>query len=201
MAFLKLPGELRNKIYAYLLFPSQEKLLIAFANKYRALAESCFQSPVFRLNRQIRAEAIAFLCANKQIHFQNAISALNFLRLVGEGGISNFKRISLTIDVFQSQLFLETGQYEFLQLLRKARNLKHFHLQVDVWKWGYGDEEPEAFASKAMDFVDSLEGGKLTWAVAPREGITAPISLVFGLRSILGEENMLRKRRNYHVED
>lgn len=74
--FLRLPGELRNRIYAYATYPSLSTILI------QAYPEPVLSFPIFHICRQIRFEATSLLCSSKSFEISGLVTANRFFMLV-----------------------------------------------------------------------------------------------------------------------
>lgn len=96
MAFLSLPGELRNAIYDRALFPGHEVIQIVNCSSPEDLVRSVFNSSILRVTPRIRAEALARLCSTKEFEFHDFVSADVFLEYVGKSGKDNITSISIS---------------------------------------------------------------------------------------------------------
>ncbi|KAF1943382.1 hypothetical protein EJ02DRAFT_453290 [Clathrospora elynae] len=90
--FLALPGEIRNQIYAYAIYPALSSLTIANCSKREHLAASALHQPLFRASRQIRTEALSYLCATHTLQILGIGTANLFFECAGEA-IKQVKQI------------------------------------------------------------------------------------------------------------
>ncbi|KAI8936094.1 hypothetical protein NX059_007593 [Plenodomus lindquistii] len=92
--FLHLPGEIRNQIYALAIYPSLSKVQITHTTKPAHLGSNVVSPPIFRASRQIRSEAISYLCANKAFQILRIRSANVFFEFIGPA-IAEIKEIAV----------------------------------------------------------------------------------------------------------
>lgn len=93
-AFLELPGEIRNQIYAMVIYPELSSLVIANCTKPEHLAASVLHLSTFRICRQIRAECLSYICANFSLKFLGLQTADLFFWCAGPA-ISEIKAFVL----------------------------------------------------------------------------------------------------------
>lgn len=93
-AFLELPGEIRNMIYAMAIYPELSSLVIANCTKPEHLAASVLHLSAFRVCRQIRAECLSYICANFSLKFLGLQTADLFFWCAGPA-ISEIKAFVL----------------------------------------------------------------------------------------------------------
>lgn len=91
--FLSLPGELRNKIYAYAAYPSLSTILIQ-AQRDPVLTFPIFAHPIFHICRQIRFEATSLLCSSKSFRITGLVTANRFFAFVQEH-MALLKRVTI----------------------------------------------------------------------------------------------------------
>jgi hypothetical protein len=128
-SFLDLPGELRNKIYAYALFPRVGTITAANANKPHHLATSMLASPLFRASQQIRAEALSYLCATLSSQFFGISVANLFFACVGEA-VREIKHVSLLQQLSEFPDSREGAERveRFFGFVGKIEGLKRFEI-------------------------------------------------------------------------
>ncbi|KAJ4321319.1 hypothetical protein N0V94_002951 [Neodidymelliopsis sp. IMI 364377] len=123
---LSLPGELRNQIYAYVLFPSHPSLTIFSA------PNPLLSHPLFITSRQLRHEAITHLCATKDINFGSIKTANDFFAAVGEQGVRSLRRMSVRCPDawYVCSREMDERREEFLGYLSIARGLRSCEVVV-----------------------------------------------------------------------
>lgn len=85
---LSLPGELRNRIYALVIYPS----LLAISVQHTP--ETVLSLPVFAICRQVRSEAVSKLCSSKSFSLFGLRTANTFLRMIGDG-VSDLRFVTI----------------------------------------------------------------------------------------------------------
>ncbi|KAF3005956.1 hypothetical protein E8E13_010178 [Curvularia kusanoi] len=88
--FLSLPGEIRNKIYAYALDPVPPNIYI------RAQPECVLALSILGTCRQIRSEALSLLCADRSFHLRGLFTANQFFTLVHDY-MPNLRRVTICL--------------------------------------------------------------------------------------------------------
>ncbi|KAF2463536.1 uncharacterized protein BDR25DRAFT_347172 [Lindgomyces ingoldianus] len=192
VSFLNLPGELRNDIYCFLIYPHHNMLLVVFQTSPRDIFRSLLRSPIFRVNRQIRAEAFSFLCGTKKFRIINAPCAETFLRYIGPVGRMNLANITLMLSVFVD---LNLGQAEgFFRFLREANHLRHFHLEIDMYITDQKHDNAKwDFLQRIESALHNIEGLSLTWSMilrlVPDDDINRLGDMFVRMEEIFGKEN------------
>ncbi|KAF2112301.1 hypothetical protein BDV96DRAFT_158278 [Lophiotrema nucula] len=194
IGFLNLPGEIRNEIYQYLIFPNLQFIMIIGNTNDRCYGDSILQHPIFRMCRQVREEALSFLCANKEFHIYGVNSASRFLDYIGTAGRQSIANVMLCL-VSHS----ETLNYDrLLRYIPEMTNLKSFHLRIDKDNWyAWGEDNGKAFLQQLQAIVntptDGKEAGGMTWQVVGRSHLTSEEGAILvttrELAQILGEES------------
>ncbi|KAF2854468.1 hypothetical protein T440DRAFT_234319 [Plenodomus tracheiphilus IPT5] len=92
--FLRLPGEIRNQIYEYAIYPNLTMVQINSTDDAAHLGSNVLSPSIFRASRQVRAEAISNLCANKTFQIFRIKTANVFFDVIGSA-ISEIKEILL----------------------------------------------------------------------------------------------------------
>jgi hypothetical protein len=86
---LSLPGEVRNLIYSFTIYPSLTRLSIS--NQ----ADVVLSLSIFRISRQIRSEALSYLCTEKQIFFSGLRVANDFFATIGKSGVRSLRHVTV----------------------------------------------------------------------------------------------------------
>ncbi|KAF2242636.1 hypothetical protein BU26DRAFT_524221 [Trematosphaeria pertusa] len=170
MAFLSLPGELRNKIYDEALFPNHEYLVIINCSQPRDIVCSVLSSPVFRISRRIRAEALARLCSTKRIEILDVSSANTFLDYISSTGQDNITNI--VIGLKNVEQMASSHADIFFANLAKLKALKSLKMEVgsSVLKLPIRDVQPTGdlpdwdFFAKMEKFAKTRGDVEVSWA-------------------------------------
>ncbi|KAH8731534.1 hypothetical protein GQ44DRAFT_767400 [Phaeosphaeriaceae sp. PMI808] len=167
--FLQLPGEIRNIIYAQIVFPELSSLIISFGNirRQRHFAKSVLRHPLFRTSHQVRVETLSYLCATKHLKILGVETAIAFFHCIG-GAYRHLKRITLAqLSITGRPLVRE--QYSLLfYFLDQATELRAFTLEVGRIGFPYQWEkevigEDWAFLESVRDFVKKRAELKFQW--------------------------------------
>ncbi|KAI2482780.1 hypothetical protein Ptr902_05097 [Pyrenophora tritici-repentis] len=124
--FLDLPGEIRNQIYSYIIYPDLHSVTIANCAIPEHLAASVLHLPLFRTSHQIRAEALSYLCANIPLRILGVRTANVFFSWAGSA-VSDIK--SLTI----AQVVLDVRRDnvdKFFEVLDTMHGLVEVRLEI-----------------------------------------------------------------------
>ncbi|OCK80867.1 hypothetical protein K432DRAFT_425420 [Lepidopterella palustris CBS 459.81] len=130
-SFMKLPGELRNEIYSLLLFPTMSTIRIYFLGNPKEVFKTILQSSIFRVNQQIRAEALSYFCSMKSFEIMNVPSAMHFLKYIGPLGRAHLASLTLTFYHFKGDpggMMLQSTAH----FLKECKGLKSVKLQLEV---------------------------------------------------------------------
>lgn len=132
---MDLPGELRNHIYA-LAIPKEKGVpyLIAWQGP-RHFAQTVLKSPIFRLNQQIRSEAMSYKFTDQEFKFYNVKIMIQFLRWIGKSGraaITSITLFGLLCDSTDGYNVDCANINESLELLLQVTHLEHFDLLVQA---------------------------------------------------------------------
>ncbi|PSN65527.1 hypothetical protein BS50DRAFT_636290 [Corynespora cassiicola Philippines] len=90
-----LPGELRNEIYSYVLFPRHAELLVVNKNHASDFVRTILRSSLFRTSRQVRAEALSYLFQSKKIIILGIANTAAFLQAIGPVGRANLTHLKI----------------------------------------------------------------------------------------------------------
>jgi len=127
--FLNLPGELRNYIYSFIIYPHQERIAFASATDPKDLVSTLLRSPIYRTNRQIRAEALSYLCKSKTftaINFRTAGILLEWTGPYGRAGLADMKLLLTYWDSSEDGI---RESKQVVELLKDAKALRQLHLE------------------------------------------------------------------------
>lgn len=146
--FLDLPGEIRNQIYAYYTYPELDPITISNCTKPEHFGEAVLRPPLFRVSRQVRAEALSYLCANHTFKFFSLQAAVLFFSYMGIAS-SEIKSLVLM------QLVLEEGSQEmvdkFFSALEKMSALSEVNLDQFAHTTGLHQRD------QCVDFIGRLD--------------------------------------------
>ncbi|CCT61080.1 hypothetical protein IAQ61_001637 [Plenodomus lingam] len=130
ISFLQLPGEIRNQIYSYLVYPNLRLIQINDCTKPEHMGYNVLFPAIFRVSRQTRAEALSYLCATKVFQIWRITSANTFFAVIGPA-IGNIRDIL----VQQSATELTTTEASreevarFFTFIERASSLKVFEVE------------------------------------------------------------------------
>lgn len=125
-SFFLRPGEVRNLIYSYAVFPYLRGVTIYHC------AGTVFSLPIFHVSRQIRYEAMSYFCASKTIYLSGLNVANDFYATIGVHGISSLRRVVVRCpDAWRSSYgSAEIKKDVFLTHLKYATGLQRFELII-----------------------------------------------------------------------
>jgi hypothetical protein len=151
--FLGLPGEIRNQIYAYVIYPELDAITIVNCTKPEHLAASVLHLPLFRASHQIRAEALSYLCATFGIKILGLETANVFFSCAGTA-ISEIKTLVLVQPVMGISESNESWERveKFFAFLGQMRELEAFRLD------GVGKMHPIGMNADYEEFVRRVIG-------------------------------------------
>jgi hypothetical protein len=204
---LQLPGELRNLIYHFAIYPRLNHIQIMpnrdYLQGHKNSQSPVLNLPVFHISHQIRVEALSFLCANKELRILGLDAANAFFEVAG-GAISDIKRVVLSQPVckdFSSDVErLDT----FFRLLGNAAALQHFKLVVTMTRlpvgWDKGLRDSDwVFLERLMVFAAGRDDLEFKWATGAYARHTRQRGGGFGgskrFKELLGEENEVEEWR------
>ncbi|KAF2280777.1 uncharacterized protein EI97DRAFT_428884 [Westerdykella ornata] len=93
VGFMDLPGEIRNKIYKYLPLCDTPQL-VAWSSK-KDISRGLLRSPIYRLNRQIRSEALSILCTDRSFTILENRALDLFLEAIGPSGRASLTHLTI----------------------------------------------------------------------------------------------------------
>lgn len=122
---LFLPGEIRNNIYSFIIYPS-----LSIISLHRA-PETALSLPVFAICRQMRSEAISKLCSSKSFSLFGLRTAHKFFEMVGDG-VSDLRFVVIRCETDWSSESEEMAveKVELLDHLELATSLRSLQLVV-----------------------------------------------------------------------
>ncbi|EUC38594.1 hypothetical protein COCCADRAFT_32254 [Bipolaris zeicola 26-R-13] len=128
--FLHLPGELRNQIYAYTIYPNMGSILLVNCNKPEHFGATILHLPIFRTCRQIRAETLSYLCATFQLRFFGIHSAVVFFSLAGKAA-AEIRSLVVIRPVLVEQHYEESKETveRFFSVLETMSELSEMQLE------------------------------------------------------------------------
>ena len=184
---LRLPGEIRNAIYTLTIYPSLSYLTFVHSNLLHLPS-------IFRVCAQLRAEALSYLCASKELRILGIDVACKIFKSVGNA-VRDAKRIVL------SQPLAVLGNEEmnaFFDFLDRAEGLRYLRLEIGMVEWRAEMGGLDVlFLERVRGFVEEREkkgvGMVFEWcagAYDSRAGADGRAGeRAVGVRRILGEEN------------
>jgi hypothetical protein len=151
---------------------------------------------IFRTSRQIRSEALSFLCATKQLQFCGSACAIAFFDCIGDA-IEDVKRITVAQRVIQGQPMPAEQVDRLFYFFDRATSLQYLKLEVGKLGHPFNWEkelvgEDWVFLEKMLDFVKGRDGLKFRWtagAYDPSAQAYGTIALRSGgIRKLMGED-------------
>ncbi|KAL1641589.1 hypothetical protein SLS61_010030 [Didymella pomorum] len=169
---LSLPGEIRNKIYDFAVYPSLHTISL-----HRA-PETVLSLPIFALCRQMRSEAISKLCSSKSFSLSGLRTANSFFEIIGDS-VSDLRYVTI-----RSEADWRSGREEMA--VEKATLLDHLELMtalrsLQLIVGGF----PFAFEDEQQLNIASSVGAQFVFAVR---------SVVDHERVEVEEESVMRER-------
>jgi hypothetical protein len=171
-SFLTLPGELRNQVYSYLIFPNLKEILVRDQEFLEEMYSSVLSAPIYRTCRQVRNEALSYLCSQRQITFLNFSACSTFISCSGESGRTNLSHIKLTRANLIARKLMVMGNGEevtvitfFLENLKKLSGLKSFELVVHEGLLFQLSAEDGSMLKEIRNVVEEL-GADFVWSWA-----------------------------------
>ncbi|KZM21646.1 hydrolase [Ascochyta rabiei] len=160
--FLSLPGEVRNLIYSYAIFPSLETITIFHH------ADTFLTLPVFRVSRQVRQEAVSYLCTEHTVYLSGLNVANDFFSAVGENGLRSLRHVTVrSADTWhQDSSKASAIKSVFLGYMKLATDLRRFVFVVGQFPLSREDEvhltsahsSGAKFICAVKDVVNGIEG-------------------------------------------
>lgn len=122
---LFLPGEIRNNIYSFVIYPSLSTISL-----HRA-PEAVLSLPVFAICRQMRSEAISKLCSSKSFSLFGLHTANKFFEMVGDG-VSDLRLVAIRCETdWRSESGkMAVEKVELLDHLELATSLRSLQLII-----------------------------------------------------------------------
>lgn len=155
MSFMKLPGELRNKIYDWAVFPEHSFVQVTHCTHEKDIVSKIFCSPLFRTSKAIREEAMSRILGTKTINVTglHSISAfVNYVGTIGEANITSFRFLEAydfdLIDEFAIDSKTTRSLHPVAQALRRFPRLTNLEI---VLHYTYDEFDP------ARDMFDNIE--------------------------------------------
>ncbi|KAF2788336.1 hypothetical protein K505DRAFT_378965 [Melanomma pulvis-pyrius CBS 109.77] len=192
--FSSLPGEIRNNIYHLSLFPRHPSLLAIYYSHPQDIFRTLLRNPLFRVSRQIRAEALSFLAATKDFRLPGVCTATTFFRYIGPIGRANLTSVTLAF-LSPNNVEMEGGS-ELLRLLKEVRGsgLKRFtvglqfHTAMSEGAWMFLKRLREALVSECEEI-------EVKWCFL-ENGVTNELNgksrrIVGEMEKVYGKENRI----------
>ena len=150
VTFLDLPGELRNQIYAYSIYPDLPSILVANCTKPEHFGATLVHLPIFRTCRQIRAETLSYLCATFQLGFLGIHDAVLFFSLAGEA-VLEIKSLVMIRPVLVEEEYKECKETveQFFSALETMSKLSEMRLEgLANWTMPHQRDAKSEFAMR-----------------------------------------------------
>jgi hypothetical protein len=194
---LQLPGELRNQIYGYILYPRLDAIIVADMVIQHHYSRKALRLSIFRTSHQLRNEAMSFLAADKHLKICGIDSAIDFFTALGPA-VADLKRISVAMTHVGHKELSDDNLARFAGFLHRMTALKYLKLEIgkaDVTAWPrLRDEQLNndfLLVEKVWWFVQSREGLKFEWAASEyisRDATGSHAQRIKVIEEIFGEE-------------
>ncbi|KAF1845591.1 uncharacterized protein K460DRAFT_405841 [Cucurbitaria berberidis CBS 394.84] len=126
--FVELPGEIRNQIYLYAIYPELSTVIVCNCEKPEHFGSRILRLPLFRISRQIRAESLSFLCATKTFKILGIVTANAFFQVIGTA-IGKMKSMTLLQPLSEITPSCKERTDRFFSSMTDAKALKEFRLE------------------------------------------------------------------------
>jgi hypothetical protein len=164
---LQLPGEIRNHIFSYTIFPLLSSLTVAHGTEHRRFVTNILSLGIFRACHQLRHEALSFLAATKRFEILGTDAACAFLDCLGPA-IADVKRIAVAQPIVEDAPMSSRQIDTFFYFLGKATSLQYFKLEAGsvgtplVWtKENVGADW--VFLERTLAFVKNKDEIRFHW--------------------------------------
>ncbi|KAH7077409.1 hypothetical protein FB567DRAFT_149296 [Paraphoma chrysanthemicola] len=143
---LRLPGELRNLIYSYTIYPSLNAVIVSHETQPHQFGKTVLSLPLFRVSHQVRAEALSYLVTNKRLRICGYDAAAAFLECIGPAA-RNVKALTIAQPFIWDQKVQLEPVDRCIHYLDQASDLAYIRIEHGMVNW---PEEP----NQNMKFFD-----------------------------------------------
>ncbi|KAF1914865.1 hypothetical protein BDU57DRAFT_549927 [Ampelomyces quisqualis] len=126
---LQLPGELRNQIYTYVIYPRLDAIIITDMVVQHHYSRKALRLGIFRASHQLRNEALSYLAADKHFKICGIQSAVDFFLALGPA-IADLKRVTVAMTHVGFAPLSNRNLDMFTSFLGKAAALRYFKLEI-----------------------------------------------------------------------
>jgi hypothetical protein len=132
---LSLPGEIRNKIYDFAIYPSLPTMSL-----HRA-PETVLALPIFAICRQMRSEAISKLCSSKHFSLSGLRTVNAFFEMIGDG-VRDLRYVTIRseADWRSGSGAMAVERVALLDHLELATSLRSLQLIVGGFPFAFEDQ-------------------------------------------------------------
>jgi hypothetical protein len=196
---LSLPGEIRNKIYAYALYPSLSTITL-----HRA-PQTVLPLHIFAICRQIRSEAISALCSSKAFSLFGLRTANAFFAMIGDGA-SDIRYVTIHCETdWRSESEGMAGRrVELLRYLELATSLRSLRLVVGDFPFTHQDELQLGCASSVgsqfLYAIRSVVDRERAWAEEERVVRERFLTLCDQMDALQAVRSLKEKLKKEHEE-
>lgn len=155
--FFKLPGELRNDIYAYMMYQHLPKIRVEYCSSIEDINNSVFSSSIFKVNKQIRTESISLLCATTNLEAVGVTQALVLMESIDESGRNSLRNLSLIVS---RKLYTIRALEEarFFKLLKQLTSLKYLTVKYsNEWQAEFDNTDLQDFLQELRQVVQEMQ--------------------------------------------
>ncbi|KAH7401748.1 hypothetical protein DE146DRAFT_651511 [Phaeosphaeria sp. MPI-PUGE-AT-0046c] len=196
---LQLPGELRNQIFSYCIFPfsGARPLTIVHGTKDRHFTTKVLSAGIFRVCHQLRLESLSFLAAVKHFNILGTKAACVFLECLGPAA-ADVKRITVAQPIVCDAPMSSRQINTFIDFLSKATSLQFLKLEVGrvgaPFTWNEENIGADwVFLERTVQFVKSRPDLDFRWRAGAYDlkatAGASPFARAAGVRELLGAEN------------
>jgi hypothetical protein len=131
---MELPGEIRNMIYGFAIYPHLDSVNVVNGKLGEHVGSTTLCLGVFRVSRQIRAEAISFLCASKTVRILGVAAANTFFDCVGTAirNVRSVVLLQMDTDINSASGAIVDRFFRNLEKAAGLKVLKHVRIQGSI---------------------------------------------------------------------
>jgi hypothetical protein len=168
---LQLPAEIRLQIYSYCIYPALRRIKIVQAATPLRFEETALIPSIFRASRQLRAEALSYLCSNKALQIYGLDTANAFFKTIGSDAIGDVRSLSIAQVIVPCDPLPPKQNDLLLHFLGQATSLQYLKLEIGFLEHDgdsnvdtvYETEKDMVLFEKISEFVKEREGLDFRW--------------------------------------
>jgi hypothetical protein len=163
---LQLPAEIRLQIYSYCIYPKLYRIQIMHSFTLWHPEETTFSPSIFHASRQLRAEALSYLCAEKALQIYGVDTANAFFETIGSHAIGDVRNLSIAQVLVHNKPLRPTQIDHLFHFLRRATSLQYFRLEIGILEHESGLNSNTAYMvlfEKTLEFIKERDGLQFRW--------------------------------------